>query len=73
MVLAGPLFLLSQTRAFYQANREPLLRLGLGTLSAYLGLMLLSKSVRIHAVLASFLSFTLFVISFVPLVRPFPK
>ena len=46
MVLAAPLFVLSQSKVFYYRNKEPLLRLGLGTLSAYLGLMLLSKSVR---------------------------
>ncbi len=49
MVFAAPLFLASQTRAmreFAVMNREPLLRLGLGTVSAYLCLLLLSKSVR---------------------------
>jgi hypothetical protein len=31
-------------RAFFKSNEEPLLRLGLGTLSCYLGLLALSKS-----------------------------
>jgi len=31
-------------RAFFKTNEEPLLRLGLGTLSCYLGLLALSKS-----------------------------
>ena len=47
MVLAAPVFFLSQTaafRAFYAANREPLLRLALGSTVAYLSLRLLSKS-----------------------------
>jgi hypothetical protein len=46
MVLAAPVFFLSQTaafRAFYAANREPLLRLALGSTIAYLSLRLLSK------------------------------
>jgi hypothetical protein len=46
MVLAAPVFILSQTaafRTFYAANREPLLRLALGSTIAYLSLRLLSK------------------------------
>ena len=52
MVLAAPVFLLSQTagaRAFYAANREPLLRLALGSTIAYLSLRLLSKSYEASA------------------------
>lgn len=47
MVLAAPLFLVTQTaafRAFYAANREPLFRLGLGSSVLYLSLRLLSKT-----------------------------
>ena len=49
MVLAAPLFLVTQSQAarhFYAANREPLLRLGLGVTIAWLSLRLLSKTVR---------------------------
>lgn len=48
MVLAAPLFLVAQTKAFahfYQLNREPLLRMGLGVLAAWMGLRAISKSV----------------------------
>jgi hypothetical protein len=47
MVLTAPLFLLSQTRAIREyaaSNREPLVRLGLGSVIAWLSLRLLSKT-----------------------------
>jgi hypothetical protein len=47
MVLAAPVFLLTQTRAFgvfYRNNREPLLRMGLGAVAVWMGLRALSKS-----------------------------
>jgi hypothetical protein len=46
MVLAAPIFLVTQTKAlsaFYSSNREPLLRLGLGATIAWLSLRLLAK------------------------------
>jgi hypothetical protein len=47
MVLAAPIFLVTQTKAlsvFYAANREPLLRLGLGATIAWLSLRLLART-----------------------------
>lgn len=54
MVLAAPIFLVTQTKAlsaFYASNREPLLRLGLGATIAWLSLRLLAKHHE-HAQLA---------------------
>ena len=50
MVFAAPLFLMSQTRvirAYARANKEPLIRIGMGSIIAWLSLRLLAKTVRI--------------------------
>lgn len=52
MVFAAPLFLMSQTRVmreYARANKEPLVRIGLGSIIAWLSLRLLAKTVRITA------------------------
>ena len=49
MVLAAPLFLVSQTksmRGFYLANKQAFINLSMGFTGTYLGLSLLSKMVR---------------------------
>jgi hypothetical protein len=51
MVLAAPLFLVSQTRAFrefYALNKQGFYNIGVAVLASWLSLRLLSKTVRGH-------------------------